>query len=205
MPYIQASDVRKYLEDEASLIPDTELIPYINFAEDIVKEFTGRQWGNLGPIVDVFINVPEDDILHLSVWKPITVTVVGYIGSDSIQLNANEDYNLLPRGRIQLLEKRLISLPSLPSVAVKTFLDHWTKIEVTSTQDPAVPPGVLESTALIAALIYRQGVTGTSYFRSEKIGDYRYTMSDDAVKAGFIPQSVRLVLKQFAKRRVRTT
>jgi hypothetical protein len=138
-----------------------------------------------GPNVEVYFDVPEDSTLFLPA-NDITVTKVKIIpyaaGDDSffyIFVNSEagnlNGYDVTDDGRLILRPLRTVT--PFEGVRADRLLRTYARVEVHYIGTGVVPRGVTEGIAFLAAGYHTFGPKVLDGMKSEKIGDYSYTLA----------------------------
>jgi hypothetical protein len=202
MALATVDDVKRWLKDPS--IEDEDLAPWLEVAEEKVRDITGRFFGAAdAEQLETFTNVREGSIITLSEQDPqdVAVMVFGSVDSDGMALEADAGFQMLARGRVQLLANRYSTDLGLGGGegVTERHLGYWSRVEVTYTSSGLVPASVREATACIAAHLYKTSAQETSGLDSERLGDYSYTRagsrSDAATSAAAdIPAAAKMLL-----------
>jgi hypothetical protein len=161
-----------------------------------------------GPNVEVYFDVVEDATLYLPAGD-ITVTnvkIIPYAAGDDgfyfIYVNSTsstgQGYDLDDQGRLMLRPMRTFA--PFEGARASRLLNTYARVEVHYIGTGVVPRAVTEGIAFLAAGYWKFAPQALSAMKSEKIGDYSYTLggtgSDDALP--YVEQAM-FFLKRFIK------
>lgn len=142
-----------------------------------------------GPNVEVYFDIVEDATLHLPAGD-LTVTKVKIIpyasGDDSFffvyansQSGSLQGYDLDDQGRLMLRPQQTYS--PFEGAHASRLLRTYSRVEVHYIGTGVIPRAVTEGIAFLTAGYWKFGSQALENVKSEKIGDYSYTLgnSDD--------------------------
>jgi hypothetical protein len=166
-----------------------------------------------GPQVEVYFDIPEDGTLYLPA-NDITVTKVKIVpyaaGDDSffyIFVNSEagnlNGYDITDDGRLFLRPMRTVA--PFEGVRADRLLRTYARVEVHYIGTGVVPRAVSEGVAFLSAGYHRYGPKVLDGMKSERIGDYSYTLAGSTTGEE-LPylQQARFFLNRFMrKQRVR--
>lgn len=140
--------------------------------------------GREGSWVETFFDTYEDATLYLPA-QDATVTLVkvfDYPSSegtllDWIGLGRGHGYDLTDEGAV-ILRPALFVEPFEGAIASRP-LKVYSRVEVHYQGTGQIPKAVTEGIALLAAEYYKNAPLTVGRLKSEKIGDYQYTVAED--------------------------
>lgn len=205
MALATTGDVRRILKRDD--IPDEDITPFLETAEEWVERAYGRDWDATGSILESFYNQRQGAILWLKDDNPTVTEVKGFAapGSTGSVLTEDEGFMVMDRGRILMAKVRQISVANLRPEEKEQLLPPftWSRIEVTYTASGTVPAPVRDAVAIIAAAGFRQSAQEISGLSGERIGDYSYTRMpvSGAASGSVIPLRAKTLLAPYSRRR----
>jgi hypothetical protein len=138
-----------------------------------------------GPNVEVFFDVRDDSTLHLPA-SDLTVTKVKIIPAygvdDFYWLYFNESstgagFDLDDQGRLMLRPAHFYA--PFEGARAERLPRYYARVEVHYIGSGVVPRAVTEGIAFLAAGYYTHAPTALNAIKSEKIGDYSYTLGSE--------------------------
>lgn len=166
-----------------------------------------------GPQVEVYFDIPEDATLYLPATD-ITVTKVKIIpyaaGDDSffyIFVNSEagnlNGYDVTDDGRLILRPMRTVA--PFEGVRADRLLRTYSRVEVHYEGTGVIPRSVTEGIAFLTAGYHRYGPKVLEGMKSEKIGDYSYTLATGAPgdELPYLEQANFFLRRFLRKQRVR--
>lgn len=167
----------------ADSIPDAELAPALETAESYLRTKLAR-WDDSAGGTTKFYNITGTAQLPLPSPDAIVTAVRLYHGYRDAtgELVPTTDY-ATGTGYVTLLRDDLSSY-------------YYARAEVTWTNVGTVPAAVRDGVAMVAASLYSQYGRATAGMRSERIGDYSYTLSDKDIES-VVPAKALELLKPF--------
>lgn len=165
-----------------------------------------------GPNVEVYFDVFEDATLHLPA-EDLTVTkvkIIPYIGNDSfyyIYVNSGSStgagYELDDQGRLML--RPMKTFEPFEGAHASRLLRTYDRVEVHYIGTGVVPKSVTEGIAFLTAGYTKYGPQALANVKSEKIGDYSYTLggSDPTEQLPYVTQANFFLRRFMRTQRVR--
>jgi hypothetical protein len=161
-----------------------------------------------GPQVETYWNVFEDATLQLPAVDVVVTKVKVYdnpsatgVQLSPITLGQGGGYDISDSGTLQLRPSMFVT-PFEGAVATRR-LRLFNRVEVFYLGTGVVPQAVTDGIAMLAAGDYVSGGTIFGGIKSEKIGDYSYTLNGPADNASGQPEYVEramAMLRPFIKR-----
>jgi len=205
MALATSDDVRRWLKDPS--VEDKDIAPWLEAAEERVRDRTGLDFEPKDTqVTETHTNVRQGEILTLRDRGPTEITVAVYPSADSdgTEVAEGSGWQLLRRGRLQLLFTRYELDPGLGGQAgtVEQRPGWYAKVEVAYKASGLVPARVREACACWAAHMYRTSGLATGGLSSERLGDYSW--SRDSGESA-VPEQVRELLGQSCQSQIRST
>ena len=180
MAYASVADVKRVLgltdTDDAR---DAAIRASLHAVESWL-DTQGLKLTSRGPQVHTFYDVPEDATLHLPasdvVVTKVTVYPTPYWDSarDLVLGTVSPGYELIGNG-VVVLRPSLWVEPFAGAYAMRTLRVH-SKVDVHFVGTGVIPHAVTEGVAWLAAGHWKTGPDVLRDLKSEKIGDYTYTL-----------------------------
>lgn len=182
MALASLTDVKRILRIPPTSV-DAERDANLRAALDAIESWASRSLKGLtasGSQVETYFDIYEDATLHLPGDDIVVtkVTVWLYPSSEPVDWFA-ADTTGGPRYQVTD-DGKLILRPvlNMNSDAGRTLLRCYERVDVFYEGTGVVPRGVTEGIALMAAGYYSEGPQILRNVKSEKIGDYSYTLND---------------------------
>lgn len=197
------ADVRRALAlRNPAVVDDDTLKYYLNVAASWLEPKIPPYDTASG--TSVFYNANREGLLYLPVSSAQVTAVRGYddnTASATVMSAAKWDY-VAEDGAVRLLRGALGNLqdPRYFTPPLDTLTTQWARVEVDWVNSADVPWAVREGVALFAAALYQTNSKLTGGMRSERIGDYSYTLNDKDAD-DVMPQRARKLLKPYMRKR----
>ena len=192
-------DVRAVMRlRDSSLADDADLARSLSVAASYLSTKLPA-YGASGGVVQEF-GVSGDQVIRLP-FPSATVTAVQVWDADGAAprlLVPGTDYLVTPNG-VRLHGHRFVNID--PRYAPAEGPRGYARVDVTWQGGSDVPEAVREGVALFAASLWGTLPKLSSGMRSERIGDYSYTLGDKDVDTAMPPKALAL-LKPFMNRRL---
>jgi hypothetical protein len=166
-----------------------------------------------GPNVEVYFDQPEDGTLYLPA-PDVTVTKVKIFpygsGNDSFfflytnsMSGTGQGYDIDDQGRLILRPMRTFA--PFEGARAERFLRTYSRVEVHYIGTGVIPKGVTEGIAFLAAGYIEYGPKVLSGMKSERIGDYSYTLQGQGTdeELPYMRQARMFLGRYLRKQRVR--
>ena len=138
-----------------------------------------------GPNVEVYFDVPEDGTLYLpsNDLTVVKVKIIPYAAGDDsffyIYVNSEagnlNGYDVTDDGRVILRPLRTVT--PMEGVRADRLLRVYSRVEVHYEGTGVIPRAVTEGIAFLTAGYHRYGPKVLDGMKSERIGDYSYTLA----------------------------
>lgn len=209
-------DVKRILR-QLDVDNDTDLLPLLEEAEELVRTRTRRNFDQIGTITEKFFNVRGDSFLYVRDYNPTVTMVNAFVSANATPapLVLNQDYQVENHGCVQILFQSTIptgdglgsymnaSGYAVGDAYVRVLPRQYARVEITYTAAGVVPPSIREATALIAAKRYSSQVSMMADMQSEHLGDYSYTRPTKIDPDG-IPIEAERMLRRLTAPKVRS-
>jgi len=209
------ADIRRLSGITADPPTDATLEASQEAIEAWFNRVSGRTYGTDGTAV--FGAARIDDPLSIP-EQNITVAEVRCYGADTenpvLTLTNSTDWQVIAGHIVEVIygQAGWHGRDVESALAYDGYMTHveYNRIEVDWESLETVPANVRDGIALLAGSLYSQGITSTSSIKSEKIGDYSYTlesgggMTNAAVKE-LNPIGYALIKPDLRRRRVAVT
>lgn len=197
------ADVRRALGNiNQARVSDADLLYYLNVTASVLEsklpEFTTPEG------TSVIFNAPRAGMVWLPIPAAEVTAVRGYesnSGGPTLLSAGKWDYAVQPGG-VMLLQERNAAIedPRYFTPPVDTTSLTWPRVEIDWVNTGEIPWAVREGVAMTAAALFNTNSKLTSGMRSERIGDYSYTLSDKDVDE-VMPARARKLLRPYMRRR----
>jgi hypothetical protein len=205
MPLATTADVKRWLKDPT--VKEEDLASWLEVAEERVRDYTGLAFADEDEeLTETFTNVRQGSILNMRDRNPTDVVITAYLTSDLEELGSEViegvGYQMLERGRVQLIYSRYESDVGLGGGTVERQPGYYVRVVVAYVASGVIPASVREACACWAAHMYKTSGMATSGLSSERLGDYSYSVN--ASESG-VPEAVRQLLGSYCQSRIRST
>lgn len=170
----------------------------------------------IGAQVETYFDIPEDATLHLPA-ADVTVTLVKAFEHPSsvgvplsaIELGLGHGYDISADGKLIL--RPILTVSPFEGATAQRRMRTYARVEVHYQGTGVIPQAVTEGIAFLAAGYWQDGPRALSGLRSEKIGDYSYSLGGGSSSSvsedtpSFVTRALWLLTPFLKRQRVSVT